>query len=73
LRVRGARKRFRLRSAQRTLTAAGKVTLKLKLREQALRALRHAKRGRAKVTLTATDLSGNRSSVTLRVKQRRRR
>jgi hypothetical protein len=67
-----ASKRYNLKQVSKSLKAGEKGTLKLKLsksvRNKAKRALRKHKKVSAKISVTATDAAGNKSSQTLKVK-----
>jgi hypothetical protein len=72
LSVPGAAKTFKLGRASKTLTAAGKARLRLKLPKKALaavsRALKRKKKVAALVTVRATDRAGNSRSAKKRVR-----
>lgn len=61
--ISGAAKTYRLKRASRTVSASQSVKLRLKLSRKALRAvkraIRHRRKARAKVTLTALDTTGH--------------
>ena len=63
--VGGAAKVYRLRRVSRTVAAGQSIKLHLKLSRRALRAvkraIRHKRKARAKVTLTAADTTGHRT------------
>jgi hypothetical protein len=63
--VGGAAKTYSLKHASRMVAAGQSVKLRLKLSKKALRAvrraIRHKRKARAKVTLTAVDTTGHRT------------
>jgi peptidoglycan/xylan/chitin deacetylase (PgdA/CDA1 family) len=72
--VRVGKKRFRLRKASAGAVPGKLVTLRLKLRKKALRAATRAlrrHRGRALITITATDAAGNATAAKRTIRLRR--
>jgi plastocyanin len=73
--VGGAAKAYNLKRASRTVAAGQSVKLRLKLSKKALRAvkraIRHKRKARAKVTLTALDTTGHKTvrKQTIRLKR----
>jgi len=73
--VHGAARAFRLKRTARMLAAGARAELRVRItrrtRRPLKRALAHGRRVRARVTVRATDETGNQRSVTTAVRARR--